>query len=326
MTAWNYGDPVPGVEQPPAFDKPKKKAPCRLKDTGCLDPLNAGDEPLSSEKGTTTLNPWSQEIEQKVEGGLLSSEQIRQEIEQKVRGGPSSSQKGQSKFCDENLGCPDDESSGKGPDKDLLAKLDGDLDRIKNSQAGTADGALPGESLEAGEGGSSSDKTAMLRSLRSGLGVYRQGRETFSSPGGPGGGFSGGNCPSRVPVPQELRAIAQRRGVSVPPDPTIDEMIAQAGSTEGAIFGLRQHIQELQQALAQWPRGSQEETRRQMELEVGYAQLLLQAVECRSRGERRVPQVTAPTGTQSSQPLRASPSARRGDCRYEGDGLAGACR
>ena len=89
MTAWNYGDPVPGVEQPPAFDKPKKKAPCRLKDTGCLDPLNAGDEPLSSEKGTTMLNPWSQEIEQKVEGGLLSSEQIRQEIEQKVRGGPS---------------------------------------------------------------------------------------------------------------------------------------------------------------------------------------------------------------------------------------------
>ena len=323
VTAWNYGDPVPGVERPPAFDKPKKKIPCRLKDTSCLDPLSAGGEPSGQQKGTTTQNPWSQEIEQKVKGGVLSSEQIRRDIEQKVRGGRSSDGRPQGS-CDENLGCPDDESGDKGPGKELLAKLDSDLDRIQNSQPGTAGGVLPGETLEAG---SSFDKTAMLRSFRSGLGAYNQGRERFSSSGGTGGGLSGGNCPNRVPVPQELRAIAQRRGVSVPPDPTIDEMIAQAGSAEAASSGLRQHIQELRQALAQWPRGSQEETRRQMELEVGYEQQLLQAVEaCRSRSERRAPQVTAPKGTQSGQPRGAGPSAPRGDCRYQGDGPAGACR
>jgi hypothetical protein len=199
------------------------------------------------------------------------------------------------KVCDENLGCPDDESGTKGPGKDLLAKLDSDLGRIQNSQPGTAGGALSGETLEAG---SSFDKTAMLRSFRSGLGAYNQGRERFSSSGGTGGGFSGGNCPNRVPVPQELRAIAQRRGVSVPPDPTIDDMIAQAGSAEAASSGLRQHIQELRQSLAQWPRGSQDETRRQMELEVGYEQAVVQAMECR-RGSQsltrdRTPQISSP--------------------------------
>jgi len=186
-------------------------------------------------------------------------------------------------ICDETLGCPDDETSTKGPGKDLLAKLDSHLGRIQHSQPGTAGGALPGESQEAG---STFDKTAMLRSLRSGLGAYNQGREAFSSSGGLSGGGSGGQCPNRVPVPQELRTIAQRRGVSVPLDPTIDEMIAQAGSAEAASSGLRQHIQELRQALAQWPRGSQEEIRRQMELEVGYEQSVLQAVDCK-RGARQ---------------------------------------
>ncbi|MBS0165940.1 MAG: hypothetical protein JSR29_07655 [Nitrospira sp.] len=324
VTAWNYGDPVPGVERPPEFDKPKKKIPCRLKDTDCLDPLYAVDEPSGQQKGPKTQNPWSQEIEQKVKGGLLSHEQIRQDIEQKVRGGRSSGNRSQSP-CDENLGCPDDESGDKGPGKNLLAKLDSDLDRIQNSQAGTAGGALPGESLEAGASGSSFDKTAMLRSLRSGLGAYRQGRESFSSSGGPGGGFSGGNCPNRVPVPQELRAIAQRRESSIPLDPTIDEMIAKAGSAEAAISGLRQHIDQLRQALAQWPRGREEETRRQMELEVGYEQQLLQAVEaCRSRGKRPAPQVTHPAVTQPGPPIGGGPSV---PCRNSGgDGEAGRCR
>lgn len=193
--------------------------------------------------------------------------------------------------CDEELGCPDDESGAKGPGKELLAKLGSDLDRIENSQAGTAGGALPGERLEAG---SSFDKTAMLRSLRSGLGAYRQGRDAVSSSGQSDGGFSGGSCPNRVPVPQELRAIAQRRGVSVPPDPTIDEMIAQAGSVEAASSGLRQHIQELQQSLAQWPSGRQDDTRRQMELEVGYEQSLLQAVEACRQGSRSAQKVIPP--------------------------------
>ncbi len=195
------------------------------------------------------------------------------------------------KVCDENLGCPDDESEEKGPGKDLLVKLNSDLERIQNSQAGTAGGALPGESLESE---SSVDKTAMLRSLRSGLGTYRQGRDALSSSGGSGGGVSGGNCSTRVPVPQELRAIAQRRGVSVPPDSTVDQIISQAGSAEAASSGLRRHIQELQQSLAQWPRGRQDDTRRQMELEVGYEQSLLQAVEVCRRGNSSAQRVAPP--------------------------------
>lgn len=228
-------------------------------------------------------------------GPVVNPELARAEPQTRVGCKPKTAKKDQ--VCDENLGCPEDESDTNTKDKDLLAKLDADLDRIKNGQAGTAGGVLPGESFDAGQGGSSFDKTAMLRSLRSGLGAYNQGREKFSSSGGTGGGFSGGNCPSRVPVPQELRAIAQRRGVSVPPDPTIDDMISQAGSAELASSGLRQHIQELRQALAQWPRGSQEEIRRQMELEVGYEQSVLQAVECR-RGAR---QTQAGSKTQSGR-------------------------
>lgn len=284
-TAWNYGDPVPGVEHPPEFDKTKKKIPCRLKDTNCLDPRYGGEDTPSQSEGPTSQNPWSQEIEQKIKSGLLSPEQIRQDIEQKVKGGITSSQKSRQQPCDENLGCPDDEPGPKGPSQNLLAKLDSDLDRIQNSQAGTAGGRLPGESLDASEGVSSFDKTAMLKSLRSGLSGYRQGRETFSPSGGSAGTLSGGNCPNMVPVPQELRRIAQRQGIEVSPDPTIDTMIRKAGSAEAAISGLRPHIQQLQEARAQWspgqpgPLGS-EDTRRYYELEIGYEQALVQAMEC----------------------------------------------
>lgn len=315
VTAWNYGDPVPGVEHPPEFDKPKKKTPCRLKDTSCLDPLYGGDDTQSQPGGPSAQNPWSQEIEQKIKGGLLSSEQIRQDIEQKVRGGLSSQKKPQGQ-CDEHLGCPDDESGSKGPGKDLLAKLDSDLDRIGNSQAGTAGGALPGESLDAGDGGSSSDQLAMLRSLRSGLGAYRQGRDALSS-SGISSGSSGGNCPNMVPYPPELIPIAQRRGTPLPPMPTVDEMIRQAGGAESAASALREQINAQKQALVQWPRGREEEVRRLTELTLMHNQQILQAVECRrsTKPIRTSPPPSAPMRS-APPPQTGKPATPMPPCQY----------
>ncbi len=247
VTAWNYGDPVPDVERPPEFDKPQKKTPCRLKDTDCLDPLYAEDELPGQQKGPTTRNPWSQEIEQKVKGGLLSSEQIRQDIEQKVRGGRSSGNRSEGP-CDENLGCPDNESGANGPGKDLLAKLNSDLERIQNSQAGTAGGVLQGESFDTGEG-SSFDKTAMLRSLRSGLGAYREGKQAYKDVKGFGGGMAGSD--SSLPpgqCPETLGFLASRLRTRNPQmvqalNKPITSQIAEAGGSASAIAATRAQVE-----------------------------------------------------------------------------------
>lgn len=194
----------------------------------------------------------------------------------------------QDQVCDETLGCPEDESDTSGKDKELLAKLDADLERIRNSSSDTAAGTLPGSTLEASQGGSSFDTLAALRSLRSGLGVYRQGREAFSSSGGSSGISSGGNCANTIPYPPEAIAIVQRRGHQLPPMPTVDAMIQQAGGADSAASALRQQIQSQEQALAQWPAGREEEVRRLTELTVGHNRQILQAVECR-RGASQQP-------------------------------------
>ena len=305
ITVWNYGDPVPGVERPPEFDKPKRKNPCHFKDTNCLEPFAEGAVTPSQDNPPAAQNPWSQEIEREITGGLLSSEQIRQEIEQKVRGGLSSSRKSAQQPCDENLGCPDDESGAKGPGKDLLAKLDADLDRIKSNQPGAAGGTLPGSTLDAGEGGSSFDTLAALRSLRSGLGVYRQGREAFSNLRGSPGMSLGGNCPNKIPYPPEAISIVQRRGQQLPPMPTVDAMIQQAGGADSAASALRQQIQAQEQALAQWPAGLEEEVRRLTELTVGHNRQILQAVECRRGNSLSSPVPPRPIQSAPRESVRA---------------------
>lgn len=150
VTVWNYGDPVPDVERPSEFDKPKRKTPCKLKDTGCLDPLydgGSGTTEMGGRGSANKLRPnisyeqMRQEIEQKVKGGLLSHEQIRQDIEQTVRGGSSTS-KGPQGSCDDVLGCLDEKSGVKGSD-DLLAKADSELSHITERGEGRTGQAFP---------------------------------------------------------------------------------------------------------------------------------------------------------------------------------------
>lgn len=204
--------------------------------------------------------------------------------------------------CDENLGCPDDESGDKGPGKELLAKLDSDLDRIQHSQPGTAGGSLPGESLEAG---SSFDKTAMLRSLRSGLGVYRDGRQAYQNAPGHGGGTAGlesglpaGQCPEtlgflasrlRTRDPQMIQALNK----------PITAQIAEAGGSASAIAATRAQIEVYRRNLTEVQTSGKNYGGKDgayidlMQDGIMVNEAFITAVQCRTQATRTTPQSSA---------------------------------
>jgi len=124
VTVWNYGDPVPGVERPAEFDKPKRKSFCHFKDTSCLNPFDGGveagggkgkAEQQGQQRGGLSSEKIRQDIDKAVRGGLLSSEQIRQHIDQVVRPGWHDPDKGED-WHDPDKG----EGHGMSPDEQLI--------------------------------------------------------------------------------------------------------------------------------------------------------------------------------------------------------------
>jgi hypothetical protein len=167
------------------------------------------------------------------------------------------------------------ESEAQAEDRKTAEQLMAELDQIANEP----DKGQSADFHAMNEGRNGSDKLAMLRGARSALGTYRQGRDLAES----ARSFGGGNCPNMVPYPSEALAILQRQGKSVPPMPSVDSMIAQAGGVNAAAGGLRQQIAAYQQTLASWPQGQHGDSRRLTELTMQHNQAILEAVECRGR-------------------------------------------
>jgi hypothetical protein len=167
------------------------------------------------------------------------------------------------------------DSEAQAEDRKTAEQLMAELDQIANEP----DKGQSADFHAMNEGRNGSDKLAMLRGARSALGTYRQGRDLAES----ARSFGGGTCPNMVPYPSEALAILQRQGKSVPPMPSVDSMIAQAGGVNAAAAGLRQQIAAYRQTLASWPQGQHGDSRRLTELTMQHNQAILEAVECRGR-------------------------------------------
>lgn len=222
--------------------------------------------------------------------------------------------------CDEILGCPEDESDTNTKDKDLLAKLDADLERIKSGQPGTAGGTLPGESLDAGEDGSSSDKLAMLKSLRAGLGAYRESQQALRDmkKQGKGGTTGDGDIDFSLPpgpCPENLSFLVPRLRSRDPKmhDPalysvSIRESIKMAGSPGRVIQASRAQVEEFRRALREVAANDGISGEKKRELIDMYKDGIManevsaRVVECYSRKEgakgtvRQVPAASQPKG------------------------------
>lgn len=204
------------------------------------------------------------EKEEETEGGkncdtgpVLNPELARADEQIGKNCKPKSAKK--DKVCDETLGCPEDESDTTSKDKDLLAKLDADLERIRSGQPGTAGGALPGESLDAGEDGFSFDKLAMLKSLRSGLGAYRDSKQALKDmkDKAKGSSASEGDIDFSLPpgpCPETLTFLASRlrnkdARMTQALNFSIRDMTTKAGGSANAISGSRAQANDFRRQL-----------------------------------------------------------------------------